>query len=151
MAYMLPRSDLLGLLPVVYPMPLISSPFFWPPTNVVGSPLPHVVASDEMASPTNAVERMLASAAAAVVSDGAVGGADPAPGLPQLYRPPVPLVLTSEVDVQLLVWLAAPELPQSKLAPDALSNAMFPSTSSQDEGAAAADRGAIAANADNTM
>jgi hypothetical protein len=53
---------------------------------------------------------MLASAAAAGVSGGAVGGADPAPGTPQLKRPPEPATFTPPFEQ---AAPAGPELAQS--------------------------------------
>src|SRR5438477_2291804 len=116
----------------------MASPFFGPPPlKMVGSPAPHGVVSPEIGSTTNTAEMMLGSAAAAGVSVGAMGGAEPAPGRPQLKMPPVPPMSTAPA-VQLPVGPARPEFAQSTVAPLAGLNRIEPSTASHPEGAARA-------------
>src|SRR6266851_3106838 len=134
---MLLRSSLAGTLPLVEVKVLMSSPFLSPPPKIVGSTAPHVVVSVETGSTIYTAETMLGSAAAAGVSVGGFGGAEPAPGLPQLKSPPLPLTLTTPGTAgQVLIGVAAPELPQSWIAPGGASVRMFPSSSSQVDGAA---------------
>src|SRR6266700_661099 len=135
---MLPRSSLAGTLPVPNVKLLMGAPFLRPPPSTVGSPAPHaVVVSEEMGSTTNSEDTIVVSAAAAGVSVGAFGGADPTPGLPQLKRPPAPLTLTTPGTAgQVLVGLTAPEFPQSWIGPGGASVRMFPSSSSHVDGAA---------------
>ena len=78
-------------------MPLMSSPFLTDVVKVVGSlDAPQDVVSEESGSTLNVLEIRLRSAAAAVVRDGAPGGAPPpALGVPQLKSPPLPVRLTA--------------------------------------------------------
>ena len=71
-----------------------ASPFFAPPAMIVGSPAPQAVVSLEIGSTTKTAEMMLASAAAAGVRLGAIGGLEPPAGRPQLNSPPGPLRFT---------------------------------------------------------
>src|SRR5947208_5821181 len=90
-----------------------------------------------MGSETKTALMMLGSAAAAGVSGGAVGGFEPAPGLPQLKRPPLPVTLTAPTG-QLGTGVPAPELPQSWLPAGLPAQRSLPSMLSQVEGAARA-------------
>jgi hypothetical protein len=120
-------------------MPLIASPFFTDDVKVVASPAPHAVVSEDNGSTMKTLEMRLGSAAAAGVSVGAFGGAEPAPGLPQLKSPPEPVTFTAPAG-QLGTGEAAPELAQSKVTPEGGVRRMFPSIASQEDGAASEGR-----------
>src|SRR5437868_10496233 len=116
-------------------MPLTTSPFFTDEVKVVASPAPQAVVSDESGSTMKTLEMRVGSARAAGVSTGGFGGAEPAPGLPQLNSPPAPVTLTAPAG-HVGVGDAAPELAQSKVTPEGGVNRTLPSIASQEEGAA---------------
>src|SRR5260370_40479128 len=101
------------------------------------------------------LEIRLGSASAAGVSVGAPGGAPPpAPGVPQLKSPPVPVTLTAPAG-HAGTGEAAPELAQSNVTPAGGVRRTLPSSANQHEGAALGGRGitsaavALTANARN--
>src|SRR3989442_2183606 len=114
---MFPRSSLLGTLLVPYVKALMSTPFLSPPPRTVESPEPHAVVFDESGSTTNSVDTMVGSAAAAAVRVGALGGALPTPGLPQLNTPPAPSTSTPPGTAGHWRGLRGPELAQSWITP----------------------------------
>src|SRR6266851_8168762 len=133
----------------------MASPFFTDVVKVVGSfDTPHGVVSDDRGSTMKVLEIRLGSASAAAVSVGAPGGAPPAPGVPQLKSPPVPVTLTAPAG-QVGTGDAEPELAQSNVTPAGGVRRTLPSSASQFEGAALDGRGissaavALTANASN--
>src|SRR5689334_23937351 len=101
------------MLPLLVPIEVSTSPFFFPPTMRVGSPPPTqpVTLSVEIGSAMKTAEMMLGSAAAVGVRVGGIGGAPALPGRPQLKMPPLPLRLTAPAG-QALTGGAVPELAQ---------------------------------------
>src|SRR2546426_6639004 len=121
------------------------SPFFTDVVNVVGSfDAPQGVVSDESGSTMKVLEMRLGSASAAGVSVGAPGGAPPAPGVPQLKSPPVPVTLTAPAG-HAGTGEAAPEVAQSNFTPAGGVRRTLPSTANQLEGAALDGRGITSA------
>src|SRR6266571_4352496 len=148
---MFPRSYLSGTVPVVNLKVLMSTPFLRPPPRTVESPVPHDVVSEESGSTTKSVETMVRSAAAAAVSVGGLGGADPAPGLPQLNRPPEPTISTAVGSPAQVPTVAGggPELAQSWIpAVGGSVMSTLPSISSHPDGALSA---VVAANAEHAI
>src|SRR5439155_2888532 len=120
----------------------MSSPFLTDVVKVVASfDAPQGVVSDESGSTTNVLEIRVRSAAPAVVSDGAPGGAPPpALGVPQLKSPPLPVRLTAPAG-QAGTGEPAPELAQSNVTPPGAVKRTLPSSASQLDGAALEGRG----------
>src|SRR5712692_10097249 len=98
----------------------------------VGSPLPQAVVSLEMGSTMKTAAMMLGSATAAGVRAGGEGGAEPAPGAPQLKRPPEPPTSTAPAGHP--AGPPVPELAQSRTTP--VAERIDPSSASHPEGAA---------------